>query len=474
MTFAPACRARTPARGEGAGEQPAAVDGHRPDAAVLHVGGGVELPGEGPRVTAVVAVDLTQRQGAGVELAVVDGHGHHLQLLAEAAHTGPGILAVVAEDLALGPGADVQLPVVGGERVDLGDALLAAGVHPVAAAVVAEHAARLPAFVARSVEVAVEDPERHHAAARGAAVLPAVAAPVAEDALAVERDGVQLAPVNGHARARVGALQAADAHPLAAARVAVHGAAGGPVLRLRQRRAAGPVARRAGVELALEDAQGSDGVGGVRAPARLPAGRAVVAVDASGLVGAGLERAGVQVAVEDAQGVDAEVVAGAPAVDPCALAAGIDAEVEVAVVGLSGGHAGVVEEAELESGPGCGVVAADDVARDVVENRLGMDLDGKREVAGAQVQAGRGGYEDVGAAAVEHGAVRRQVHPRGSCRGGRFRSDRGSRRRASSARAVLCRCPSGSLSRHHRSLGAGRQNVAAAAAGGLDYHTKPT
>ena len=79
---------------------------------------------------------------------------------------------------------------------------------------------------------------------------------------------------------------------------------------------------------------------------------------------------------------------------------------------LGGGHAGVVEEAELESGPGCGIVAADDVApgRRREPPRYGY-LDGKREVAGAQVQAGRGGYEDVGAAAVEHGAVRRQVHP---------------------------------------------------------------
>ena len=58
---------------------------------------------------------------------------------------------------------------------------------------------------------------------------------------------------------------------------------------------------------------------------------------------------------------------------------------------------------------GPGGVAADDVARNVVEHGVRVDLDGEGEVAGPQVHGGRWGYEDVGAAAVEDGAVGREV-----------------------------------------------------------------
>ena len=145
-------------------------------------------------------------------------------------------------------------------------------------------------------------------------------------------------------------------------------------------------------------------------PAVDPSRVSVVSIDASRLVRAGFERSGVQIAVENAQGVDAQVVSGAPAVDPFADVTAVDPEMKVAIVRLGRGDARVVRETEVEARPCVRVVFAQDVSRHIVEDFVRMRVDRYGKVTLAEFQRSTGGHQDVGAAAVEPGAVRGKRH----------------------------------------------------------------
>ena len=58
--------------GQGATEELPVENGHRPGSPVLHLGGLVELTDVGPSAVAVMAIDVGEGKGAGVELAVVE------------------------------------------------------------------------------------------------------------------------------------------------------------------------------------------------------------------------------------------------------------------------------------------------------------------------------------------------------------------------------------------------------------------
>ena len=126
-----------------------------------------------------------------------------------------------------------------------------------------------------------------------------------------------------------------------------------PIARLHQRRASGVVPGTAGVELSLVDRERADPIGLVGAAAVDPARAAVVAVDVAGLFRALLVRARVKMAVADGQGHDVSGIARPAAVGPRLVdPAGVDAEREISVVRLRGGHAGGVQQAQRDAGAG--------------------------------------------------------------------------------------------------------------------------
>ena len=124
----------------------------------------------------------------------------------------------------------------------------------------------------------------------------------------------------------------------------------------------------------MVDRQGADRIGLVRAAAVDPLGAAVVAVHVARLVLPFLIRAGVELAVADGQGHHVPGVARPAAVGPCLVhPAGVDAEREIPIVRLRGGHAGIVQQAQRHPGPGRRVVLAEDVAQHVAQFRFGVD-----------------------------------------------------------------------------------------------------
>ena len=173
------------------------------------------------------------------------------------------------------------------------------------------------------------------------------------------------------------------------------------VRRLGQSRTGQAVAARARVELAAVGRERGDGVAAVGAAAVDPARAAVVAVDVSRLARAGLAGAHEQLAVVDRHRHDVDGVAGPSAVGPDRLGAGVDAELDVAVVGLTVRHPGPALDAPVQAAAGGGVVLAHQVAEDVVERFLGVHPDGEREVALAEAERGARRDFDVGRFAVE-------------------------------------------------------------------------
>ena len=132
------------------------------------------------------------------------------------------------------------------------------------------------------------------------------------------------------------------------------------------------------------------------------------------LVGSRLEGTGIEVTVIHTQRVDPQIVAGAPAVGPCRLDLGIvNAEVDVAPVGLVRGHAGVVLDAEVEPAAAVGIVLADNIAEHVVEHLRGMHPHRDRKITGTQAQRVARSHLDGSGATIELRRTRRPaVRPR--------------------------------------------------------------
>ena len=137
-----------------------------------------------------------------------------------------------------------------------------------------------------------------------------------------------------------------------------------------------------------------------------PPRAAVVPVDVSRLARAGLAGAHEQLAVVDRHRHHVHRVAGPPAVGPDRLGAGVDAELDVAVVGLTVRHPGPALDAPVQPAPGGGVVLAHQVAQDVVKRFLGVHPDGEREVALAEAE--RGTRRDFDMTTTCHQTARRR------------------------------------------------------------------
>ena len=104
------------------------------------------------------------------------------------------------------------------------------------------------------------------------------------------------------------------------------------------------------------------------------------------LVLARLAGAGVQFAIVDGQGEDVDGFTRPAAIGPFGSGAIVDAEVDVAVIGLTGRNAGTVLDGPVEAAPLDGVVEAEDVAEGVVE----FIWDSKGAVNGAFRQTATG------------------------------------------------------------------------------------
>ena len=105
------------------------------------------------------------------------------------------------------------------------------------------------------------------------------------------------------------------------------------------------------------------------------------------LVGAGLERTGVEFPLRDRQGGDEHGIARAATIGPLRIHAGIDTEVEIAVVRLGGGgDAAVGDYGQLQSPTGVGVELADQGADNVAVVGRGPNPGGDRELTRAHVQ----------------------------------------------------------------------------------------
>ena len=180
------------ARWQGAVVELALKDRAGPGAAVFYVRRRIQLAGAGPVVLPIIAVHLAQRQGAGVEFAVVNAHAHDFQLVAQSAYIRPAAIFFPAKDRCFRPGSDYHLALVDGHGIDLGYIFQIGDAGP-AGPVVAAFEADDAVAVLEDVEVVAKNPDGHCAHTVAAAVDPVVLAIVAKEALGVERQAVELA-----------------------------------------------------------------------------------------------------------------------------------------------------------------------------------------------------------------------------------------------------------------------------------------
>ena len=157
------------ARGECTAEEFAIENCHGPRAAEAYLGRLVELANIRPFSTTVEAVHIGQRQRAGVEFAVVNGHAHHFLLVAEPAIVGPLLWAIEGEYGAGGPSAHAQAALVDGHGIGLCAVGHRSKALPVFAATVFKEATGI---VTEAIQCTVVCAKMDHAQAGTAAVGP--------------------------------------------------------------------------------------------------------------------------------------------------------------------------------------------------------------------------------------------------------------------------------------------------------------
>src|SRR5262249_25244759 len=202
----------------------------------------------------------------------------------------------------------------------------------------------------------------------------------------VQRRRVEVAAIRHHPADGLDTGKLAAIGPFPISVIAEDLAAEVGVGRLGQRGAGEAVTARTRVELAAVGRQRGHRIGAVGTAAVYPPRAALIAENMTGLGLAGLAGAGEQPAVVDGQPHDVNRLSRPATVGPPRLTAGVDAELDVAIVRLAVGQAGAVLDAPVDAAPGDGIVLAHQVAQHVVEPLLRVRPDGKREVTLANVQ----------------------------------------------------------------------------------------
>ena len=130
----------------------------------------------------------------------------------------------------------------------------------------------------------------------------------------------------------------------------------------------------------------------------------VLAVNVARFVLAVLEGPGVKLALKNAQGKDKQVVARPAAIGPLGIdSVGVDAEVQVTIIGLRGRDARVVLDAEIETGAAGRIVFADQIAQHAVQVLFRVDTQGDEKLAVTQPQRLAVGNFDIARLPVKSG-----------------------------------------------------------------------
>src|SRR5690606_17247777 len=148
--------------------------------------------------------------------------------------------------------------------------------------------------------------------------------------------------------------------------------------RVAERRSAQSILARSGIELTAKHGQGRDGVAAVGTAAVDPALLALQTVDPAGLATTRFAGRGEQVIVVHGQSHNEDRLSGPPVVAPgCFETSLVDAEMQVAHVGLAARRAGEREKAEIEAAPGDRVVKTEHIATGSIERSGGVDAHGQ-------------------------------------------------------------------------------------------------
>ena len=232
--------------------------------------------------------------------------------------------------------------------------------------------------------MSVPEPQAHDPGIRSDG-LPLAVAAVLVHLVGMHGRGQQAPPEGAQAvHARV--VELANLGPPAATFVPVQTATWSLIGRVGQARAGQPVQGGPAVEVILPAGQAGDAVAAGRRAAILP-GAVGVPVHVPGFVRTGLAGGGVQVAGEHGEGVDEHRVAGPATVGPRVVDhRGVDAEVQVAVVGHGGGDPGQGHQAQVPAATRLRVVAAEQIAGQVCATVLGTDPHCGGEVPGAHLE----------------------------------------------------------------------------------------